>query len=82
MTNILICLLILNSYPVRLDQGNFQISGMEIRETSLTGNFYKFDEAKSLSSVFLESRNNEIICGYGGDLLLENAKYGMFSRNC
>jgi hypothetical protein len=39
---------------------------MEIRETNLTGNFYKFDKAKYLTGVFLKAKNHGIISGDGG----------------
>jgi hypothetical protein len=46
---------------------------MEIRETNLTGNFYKFDKAKYLTGVFLKAKNHGIISGDGGGATLENA---------
>jgi hypothetical protein len=47
---------------------------MEIRETNLTGNFYKFDEAKYLTGVFLKAKNHGISGdGGGGGATLENA---------
>jgi hypothetical protein len=39
---------------------------MEIRETNLTSNFYKFDKAKYLTGVFLKAKNHGIISGDGG----------------
>jgi hypothetical protein len=42
---------------------------MEIRETNLTGNFYKFDEAKYWTGVFLKAKNHGISGdGGGGEL--------------
>ena len=55
---------------IRYDRGrgsqSHRTPGMEIRETNLIGNFYKFDKAKYLTGVFLKAKNHGIISGDGG----------------
>ena len=49
--------------------------GMEIKETNLTENFYKFQKAKYLTGVFFKAKHHGTISGQlmGGGATLENA---------